>query len=113
MAKLDHYRQLVQDVIKQYANLGSSSPATEVERQILFDKEHDHYQLVNVGWQNERRVYGCVLHLDLKHDKVWIQHNTTDVEIAEELMAQGVPKEDIVIGFHLPYKRRLTEFAVA
>jgi len=113
MAKLDHYRKLVQDLIKQYANLGSASPATAVERQILFDKEHDHYQLVNVGWQHERRVYGCVLHLDLKQDKVWIQHNTTEVEIAEELMAQGVPKEDIVIGFHLPYKRRLTEFAVA
>jgi hypothetical protein len=113
MAKLDHYRKLVQDLIKQYANLGSASLETGVERQILFDSEHDHYQLVNVGWQNERRVYSCVLHLDLKRDKVWIQHNTTDVEIAEELMALGVPKEDIVIGFHLPYKRRLTEFAVA
>jgi hypothetical protein len=43
---------------------------------------------------------------------VWIQHDATDVGIANELLARGVPKEDIVLAFHPPYKRPYTGFAV-
>ena len=29
----------------------------------------------------------------------------TDLDIANELVALGVPKEDIVLAFHAPYKK--------
>ncbi|MBD2012956.1 XisI protein [Microcoleus sp. FACHB-53] len=32
---------------------------------------------------------------------------------AEELVAMGVPKEDIVLGLHVPYKRQYTGYGVA
>jgi len=32
--------------------------------------------------------------------------------IAEEFVKFGVPKEDIVLGFHAPYKRKHTGYAV-
>jgi hypothetical protein len=32
--------------------------------------------------------------------------------MANELVALGVPKEDIVLAFHAPYKRQYTGFAV-
>ncbi|RLT37999.1 MAG: hypothetical protein DWI57_12850 [Chloroflexi bacterium] len=28
------------------------------------------YQLVHAGWHNQRRKYGCLLHLDLKDGKM-------------------------------------------
>jgi XisI protein len=65
-----------------------------------------------VGWQNNRRVYGGRVHLDIKDGKIWIQQNNTEREIAEELVGMGVPKSDIVIGFHSPFKRKFTEYAV-
>jgi len=80
--------------------------------QLVIDTEHDHYQLVNVGWLNKRRIYGCILHIDIKDDKIWIQHNGTERFVAEELAALGIPKDQIVLGFHSPYKRQFTEFAV-
>ncbi|HAZ43840.1 MAG TPA: XisI protein, partial [Cyanobacteria bacterium UBA11371] len=33
--------------------------------------------------------------------------------IAEELGEMGVPREDIVLGLHPPYKRQFTQYGVA
>ncbi|WP_420807068.1 element excision factor XisI family protein [Trichormus azollae] len=35
----------------------------------IFDTKQDHYQVMNVGRDGYRRVYGCVLHLDIKKGK--------------------------------------------
>jgi serine/threonine protein kinase len=103
MAKLEEYRTYIKQLLTGYAQY--EKPDSPVEAQTIFDTEHDHYQLVYVGWQNKRRVYGCVLHLDIKNEKIWIQHNGTEANIADELVALGVHKQDIVLGFHSPYKR--------
>ena len=58
------------------------------------------------------RIYGPMMHLDIKNEKIWIPQNTTEVDIALELMSMGVPKQDIVIGFHTPKMRQFTDFAV-
>lgn len=88
-------------------------PADEIESQIITDTEHDHYQITQVGWKNKHRVYGCILHLDIKDNKIWIQHNGTEIDIAQKLVQMGIAKEQIVLGFQSPYKRQYSEFAVA
>jgi len=79
----------------------------------LRDRQHDHYQLNSVGWDENERIHSCLLHLDIKNEKIWIQYNGTEVSMAEKLMALGVSKEDIVLGFQLSYKRPHTGYAVA
>jgi hypothetical protein len=54
-----------------------------------------------------------VLHLDIKGGKIWIQWNGIEDDIAVELVALGVPKHDIVLGFHTPLLRQYTEYAVS
>ena len=61
----------------------------------------------------QKRVYNCFIHLDIKDNKIWIQRNMTEADLAQDLMAMGVVKEDIVLGLHPPYKRPLTGYAVA
>jgi XisI protein len=111
MAKLDEYRQHIQEILTAYSEIRSANE--EVEAQTIFDIQHDHYQLVHAGWSNKRRIYGCILHLDLKNDKIWIQHDGTEDGVANELLARGVPSHDIVLAFHSPFKRQFTEFAVS
>ena len=110
MANVDHYRQLVQELLEDYSKVDFNNP--ELETELIFDTQRDRYQVVHVGWSNKRRVYGCVLHLDIKDGKIWIQHDGTEGGIANELVERGVPKHDIVLGFHSPFKRQFTEFAV-
>jgi hypothetical protein len=107
MDKVAHYRQLIQEILSRRA-----SSRTEVNVQTIFDTERDHYQLVNVGWRlAKHRVYGTVIHLDIIDGKIWVQWDGTDDPVAEELTANGVPKSEIVLGFHAPYKRPYTEYA--
>lgn len=110
MDKVEQYREYIQRLLTEYSNHKSLNE--DVEAQTVFDKEHDHYQLVHVGWRNKRRIYGCVLHLDIKDGKIWVQHDGTEIGIVSDLEALGVPKKDIVLGFHAPYKRKFTEYAL-
>ena len=111
MAKLDEYRKTVQNLLQDYAAL--SRDDREIETELICDTARDHYQLVHVGWQRERRIYGCILHFDIRDEKVWLQHNGTENDVAEELSKMGIPKTDIVIGFQSPFKRQFTEYAVS
>ncbi len=79
--------------------------------QTIFDRENDHYELVNLGWNAHKRIRGCLLHIDIKDGKIWIQHDGTEDGVAADLVEMGIPKEDIVLAFHPPYKRKDTGFA--
>ena len=111
MERLDEYRQYVRRLLTAQAE--SDQNQTSVECQLILDIEHDHYQLIDVGWKGLKRVYHCYIHLDIKDGKVWIQRNMTEMDIAAELAEMGVAKEDIVLGLHPPYKRPYTEYGVA
>jgi len=110
MDKLEHYREILHKLLEDFAKLGDAD--NTVETQIIADTVRDHYQLLQVGWQNDWRIYGCILHLDIKDGKIWLQHNGTEDDIPAQLVQMGVPKTDIVVGFHSPFKRQFTEYAV-
>lgn len=110
MDKLDKYRTLIQQLLEEHAQFGDGDDG--VDNQVLIDTQRDHYQLMHVGWQNDWRIYGCILHLDIKDGKIWLQHNGTEYDIPAQLVAMGVPKTDIVVGFHSPFKRQFTDYAV-
>ncbi len=110
MDKLDLYRQLIQQCLEQRAKLRSKDDP--VESQTIFDRQSDRYLLINVGWKNSNtRIYGCVLHVDIRDGKIWVQHDGTEDAIADQLVALGVSKQDIVLAYHAPYVRQYTEFA--
>ncbi|MEO0988859.1 MAG: XisI protein [Cyanobacteria bacterium J06639_14] len=109
MDTLEVYRQIIKSLLTEYAAIPITNG--EIECNTVFDTQQDHYQIMNVGWDGHRRVYGCVLHLDIKNGKVWVQQNMTEIHIAYELVGRGVAKEDIVLGFQAPEMRKYTDFA--
>jgi hypothetical protein len=110
MDRVDRYRAIVRRVIEDYAE-GKPSNG-QIESEAIMDRERDHYEVVHVGWDKARRVHGSVVHIDIIDDKVWIQNDSTDRPVADELLAAGIPPEDIVLAFHPPKVRHLTGFAV-
>ena len=109
MEKLDRYRQIIKRVLTEYSQIKPSYG--EVEVYTSFDEKGDRYQVIRAGWNKHRRIYGSSIHIDLKDDKIWIQYDGTEIGIANELVDQGVPKQDIVLAFHEPSARKYTEFA--
>lgn len=109
MAQLEKYRAIIKHLLNEYAKYKPSHG--EIETEAIFDAEKDHYELVHVGWDRKKRIHGSVIHVDIKGDKVWIQHDGTSDGIADELVEAGIPKEDIVLGFRYPKFRKYTEYA--
>jgi hypothetical protein len=108
--KLTTYREQIEEILREYAS--HKYAHGDIEREIVIDPARDHYELISVGWLGAERVHGCLLHVDFKNGKIWIQHDGTEVGIAKLLVEAGVPKEDIVLAFHSPFKRQFTGFAV-
>ena len=112
MNKITKYQQTIIDLLNEYAQLGNSSAG--LSRQVIVDKDRNHFQLVTVGWREGKHfVYIVAFHFDIIDGKVWIQQNNTEAQIADELVERGIPKTDIVIGFQSPKVRELSGFAAA
>ncbi len=98
MDKLGCYRQIVEQVIREYASHKPSNG--KIESEAVIDREGDHYEVLNVGWDRAERVHDTIIHGDIVDGKIWIQCNNTDRLLADEFVEAGVPKEDIVLAFH-------------
>lgn len=108
MDKLKQYRQAVQQILTQEATKDAEND--EIESQLVFDTERDRYLLLDVGWQDLKRVYHCFIHIDIKEEKIWLQRNMTETDLAQALVSLGIPKEDIILGLQPPYKRPYTGY---
>jgi XisI protein len=113
MERVAHYRQAIRQLLTDRSSSDLANLQSEVESQLIFDTEHDRYQLLDVGWEELKRVYNCFIQMDIKDGKIWIQRNMTEADLAQELVEMGVPKEDIVLGLHPAYKRPYTGYGIA
>lgn len=111
MDKLSNYRGIIKRVLSRHAEQPPS--VGEVVTAPVFDDDSGNYLVVDMGWDLTGRVHSAALHVRLQGGKVWVEIDGTERGVAEELIEAGIPKEDIVLGFYRPSRRKLTEFAVA
>lgn len=105
-----NYAELSKQAILDYAAFYAQGGVTSLYP--VFDEQRQRYLLVDIGWQDDVQYYTVPLHLEIVDGKIWIQHDDTEEGIATDLLDAGVPKEDIVLGFHPPELRPYTEFGV-
>lgn len=107
----DTYRQIIERSLLEYTRIPYAYG--DLRSEVAFDREHDRYLLITVGWDNGLRVHTCLVHIDLIDGKAWIQRDDTEDGIAGELVRAGIPKDQIVLGFRPPEVRHYTQYAVA
>ena len=100
MDKLTQYQQYIQELLTEYAR--DNRLEEGIETQLVFDTQRDHYQWSNVGWNGLHRVYHCIMHLDIKEGKIWLQQNLTDQDPAEELVKKAYPERILFWDYRLP-----------
>ena len=113
MDKIATYRTLIKKVLKEYHDWVASSYKEPDESMVVFDEERDHYLWMHVGWNGKKRNNGTQVYVRIKNEKIWIEEDWTEEGIATELMNLGILPEEIVLAFHHPDERHLTDFAVA
>ncbi|MBC8230114.1 XisI protein [bacterium] len=108
MDRREEYKETIKQLILDYAKI---KPAYgDIDREVVFDEERGHYEILSIGWEGKKRIHSAVIHIDIKDSKVWLQKNSTDLEVAEELVEAGIPREQIVLGSVLPQSRKLTKY---
>lgn len=110
MDTLDNYRRIIKEVLVSYTQIPYSYG--NIESKAVFDRENDSYLLITLGWDGVKRIHGCLVHLDIIDGKIWVQRDDTEDGVTYELVAAGVPKDKIVLGFHPLNVRQHTGYAI-
>ncbi len=114
----NNYSEIIKKIIISYTEIPYTDPNIKFET--VFDTEQNRYLLMIVGrekisypFTTTKRVHGCLIHLDIIDDKIWIQRDGTEKGIASDLLEAGIPKDKIVLAFYDPQIREETGFAIA
>ncbi len=111
MDRLNQYREIIEAILTEHAKVPyANSP---IQTTTAFDRQQDHYLLIDAGWDGERYVHHCLVHVDIINGKFWIHYDGTEDGIATDLEEAGVPKDHIVLAFRPPDLRQYTEYAAA
>ncbi|MFO0967455.1 MAG: element excision factor XisI family protein [Gemmataceae bacterium] len=88
MTTVTQYREIIEQTLRSAAD---TPPSTgNVEYQLVFDRDREHYLLISVGWGNQCRLYGTIAHVDIIGEEVWIQQDGTEEGLAFTLRENGI-----------------------
>ncbi|TAG74275.1 MAG: XisI protein [Oscillatoriales cyanobacterium] len=91
------YQKIIKTILQEHANFRNTIP-DGYHSQLLFDDERGGYLVLDIGWNENKYLHATPIHDD------------TEEGVATDLLAAGVPNEDIVLGFRHPQVRPYTEF---
>jgi hypothetical protein len=110
MDTLEYYYPIIYQALNEYYQIPYSYG--DLERRLIISDDKTNYILLTLGWQNDSRVHGCLVHMEIIEDKIWIHRDGTEDGIVNDLLDLDVPKDKIVLEFYHPTQRPYTEFAV-
>lgn len=115
MDKLEKYREAIQKILTEYyemtKNQDRENREIEASDRLAFDEARDQYLWFRFGWDDKKLVQHIIMYLCIKNGKIWVEEDATNLCVVDDLLSAGIPQSDIVLGFHHPNKRGLTEFA--
>ena len=112
MEKIAKYKAIAKEILAEITNRKNRSRRT-ANYQLIADEATGNYLLLRNGWQAGTRLYGIIIHVEVKEDgKVWLQQDATDLVVADLLLERGVATDDIVLGFLTPTMREDMEEVV-
>ena len=96
METITAYQKIIIALLEEYTHHQYVN-APHLEQQVIADTERNHYQLLDIGWNQGRFVLDVSIHLDLVDRKIHIRQNWTDIKLTQALISRGVDPADIVV----------------
>lgn len=109
--RINKYAKILSDDLEEYVN--DRKQREDITYQFVKDTEHHQYQILRMAWIKGIFRSDIIFHFEIKSNgKLWLWVNNTDIVVTEDLIDRGIPKSDIVLGFHAPEVRAYTGYAV-
>ena len=100
MDKLNKYRQIIAELIPKYAQFRPSHGKIRLDP--VLDQQRDHYALMQVGWDREKRIRGNLIYITIEQGKVYIEYDGMERGITDELINMDISEDDIILAFQSP-----------
>lgn len=94
MDRLSDLRTKIKNYFKELTEIPFSPPTLKYVT--VSDEATDNYLLVVSGQQSKERVYRVDIHLSIQGNKVVLLEDNTEYGVLEDLIAAGIPQEDLV-----------------
>lgn len=111
MDKLTNFHAIIYPILKEYAEIPYRYQ--NLKHKLIISDDYKDYLLMTIGWEDDLKIHGCLVHLEIIEQKIWIHRDGLEDGIASDLVRAGISKSDIVLAFHPPDVRQFTEFAVS
>ncbi len=113
--KINKHQEILSQYIRKLAYDHNNALGNSMTYQSIIDLQENHFQLVRIGWYEQRFLYSVLIHLDInpKTGNIWIQQNNTEILLDVDLGKLGIPKNNLVLGFRPAEMRPYSDFAVA
>ncbi|MEH2168033.1 MAG: element excision factor XisI family protein [Nostoc sp.] len=59
---------MIETILSEYASLPYSY--ANIQSEVVFDRTRDRYLWMDIGWDDDRRIHGCLVHIDLIDGKI-------------------------------------------
>jgi XisI protein len=113
MDRVTFFQNKILEVINEYLIELRQPSSDNIQFVEITDTNKNHYQIIAMGWEDGKRVFNLLFHLDILDNKIWIQEDKMEYSIAERMVEKGIPKKEIVLAYFPDYHRAYTEYAVA
>ncbi len=91
------YRNIIKQILLKYAQLRPSHG--EIRLDVVFDETRDRYALMQVGWDQGRRIRGNLIYITMQNEKIYIEYDGIEQGITQELIDAGIPEQQIILAF--------------
>ena len=110
ISSIGQWRSTLRTILASYADFMNFDG--DIRVYVLVSEDQNHFMLMHEGWQGHERLYGAIVHTEIREDKIWIHFDGMEDGIAIDLLAAGISKENIVLAFHPIGVREFTGFAI-
>ncbi len=105
MVNLAEYGKVICNVLIEHTKIPYSYG--DIKHETVFDKEQNRYIVMILGREPfpelsptaTRRVHGCLIHVDIIGNRIFIQRDGTEEGIVNELIQAGIPEDKIVLEY--------------
>jgi undecaprenyl pyrophosphate synthase len=113
MDQIKQFQTAIKKVLQEYLRRFSTAKDKAIETLLSTDDQHGVYMVIKNGWRGKDRIQNILIFIRVVNEKIWVEEDWTDFDVVGRLMEAGIPQDKIVLAFHHPDMRPLTEFATA
>ncbi|NES04021.1 MAG: XisI protein [Okeania sp. SIO2F4] len=80
---------MIQQELKEYTEIPYAHG--DLQCRLIISEDRNDFLLITQGWEDDVQIHGCLVHIEIIGDKIWIHRDGLEDGIASDLLRGGIP----------------------